>query len=234
MWRRKQQCLKTCTDTNLILIAKISKINKTFTTNMLHQIEEFWKWFIKNESRLWNHTSDNRYDIISEIQEKLAFASDSEEYGIALEFSNITAPKKRLEISADGVVELFDIIIQIVESAPKLDKWEFVAFRQPIPAPFTLNFNDLEFDTSKMVFLPYENEDGELNLVIFGENFKTYNETDLFHYGLITIDNLIGEYNCVTKVKGYDFVDNDEIGDNEVLPLNELPVFIEDYYLEKK
>lgn len=190
---------------------------------MKQKIIGFWDWFCKNEQRFLNGSNEN----LLEIQDKLEFASNSEEYGIALEFSEPTEQIKRLEISADGVRELFDIVKQIVEMAPSLNNWEFVAFRQPIPTPFCLRFENMEFDTSKMFFLPYKDANDELNLVIFGDNFKGYNENELFHYGLTTIDNLIGEYNCVTKVSGYDFVDKIEIGDNEVYPLEELPKFLE-------
>jgi hypothetical protein len=204
---------------------------------MKEDIQKFWTWFVQNEQRFWNYDRDNSHDYLHEIQEQLAFASDSDEYTIALEFAEISDTKKRLEISADGVKELFDAVIQIAEAAPELDNWEFVAFRQPALLPFSLNHNNMEFDTSKMFFLPYEDEEGELNLAIYGENFKTYrekNETDFYHYALITIDNVIGEYNCVMRVKGYDFLDTSETDDNDVHPIEELPDFIEYYYSQKE
>ncbi len=194
------------------------------------QIFEFWNWFSINEKRFWEQSDKNAHEFLNEIQQKLDFASDSEEYEIALESSQLKGLKKRLEISADGVIELFDVVIKIVERAPKLNYWEIVAFRQPIPTPFCLRFNDLEFDTSKMYYLAYNDDSDELNLVVFGDNFKKYDENKLFLYGLTTIDNLIGEYNCVTKIKGYDFLDVEEIGDNNVYPLEQLPEFLEEYY----
>lgn len=197
------------------------------------QIADFWAWFSKNEKRFWNYNENNSHDYLNEIQQRLAFASDSDEYGIALEFCELSDAKKRLEISADGVIELFDTVVKIVNLAPKFDNWEIVAFRQPTPAPFRLTFNDMEFDTSKMQFLPYTNDNEELNIAVFGDNFKKYDEGNLFLYGLTTIDNLIGEYDCVTKIKGYDFLDKDEIGDNKVYPLEQLPGFLEDYYSKR-
>ena len=202
---------------------------------MKQRIQQFWSWFLENEKHFWNYNQENCDDYLSEILEHLDFASDSDEYGIALEFYKVSPEKKRLEISADGVQELFDIIIQIANLSPKLENWDFVAFRQPLPAPFCLEFQNMKFDTTKMRFHPYQDDLHELHIVVFGDNFEEYkenNEGQFFHYGLITIDNLIGEYNCVMKIKGYDFVDINQIGEHVVYPLNELPKYIEDYYKE--
>jgi hypothetical protein len=200
---------------------------------MKKKIDHFWTWFVENEKRFWDYNEENSHDYLIEIQEQLEFARDKEGNGFALEFSEVSPSVKRLEISPDGVQELFDRTIEVVEAAPHLENWEFVAFRQPIPAPFSLQYQNMEFDTAKMFFLAYEDEDDELNLTIFGEKFDEYkkeNENQFYHYGLTTIDNLIGEYNCVMRVKGYDFLDVSEVGDQEVYPLDELPEFLSDYY----
>lgn len=203
---------------------------------MKKEIEKFWNWFIENEQRFWNYNEDNSHDYLTEIQERLEFLRTEEDNGVALEFAEVSDTVKRLEISADGIKELFEPILQLVEAAPQPDNWQFVAFRQPANLPFCLKYKEMEFETSKMFFLPYEDENGELNLAIYGDGFKKYeeqNETEFFQYALTTIDNVIGEYDCVMRVKGYDFLDASEIGDNEVHPLEELSDFIEYYYLQK-
>lgn len=203
---------------------------------MKQQIDEFWKWFIKNEKRFWNYNEENSHDLLAEIQEHLSFITHDDST-VGLEFAEILDSIKRLEISADGVKELFDPIIELVEAAPELSNWEFVAFRQPSPMPFRLEYDEMAFDTAKMFFLPYEDEDGNLNLAIYGENFKQYREKDenaFYHYGLTTIDNVIGEYDCVMRVTSYDFLDVTEIGEEEVYALENLPDFIEDYYSEEE
>lgn len=203
---------------------------------MKKQIDEFWKWFVKNEKRFWNYNEENSHELLAELQQQLSFINHDDST-VALEFAEIIDTIKRLEISADGVKELFDPIIELVEAAPELSNWEFVAFRQPAPIPFTLKYDDMEFDTSRMYFLPYEDEEGNLNLAIYGENFKQYREKDenaFYHYGLTTIDNVIGEYDCVMRVHSYDFLDVSEIGDDDVYALENLPDFIDDYYSEKE
>lgn len=200
---------------------------------MKKKIDHFWQWFVENEKRFWAYNDENSHDLLTEIQQQLEFARDNEGNGFALEFRELSPHIKRLEISPDGVQELFDRTIEVVEAAPSLGNWEFAAFRQPIPAPFSLQYKNMEFDTAKMSFLAYEDEDDELNLTIFGENFDEYkkeNENEFLHYALTTIDNLIGEYNCVMRVKGYDFMDVSDIGEQEVYPLDELPGFLSDYY----
>jgi hypothetical protein len=195
-------------------------------------IIEFWNWFSLHAKRFWNYNQENSHLFLTEIQERLAFVTETHESGLALEFAEISDSIKRLEVSADGVIDLFDTVIRIVELAPDLENWEFAAFRQPVETPFCLEFEDMVFDTSKMFFFPYENEHDELNVAVFGENFKNYEENNLFLYGLTTIDNLIGEYDCVTKIKGYDFLDIEEMAEYETYPLEDLPDFLNSYYSE--
>lgn len=200
---------------------------------MKKQIREFWKWFSENEKRFWNYNENNSHNFLLEIQEKLSFCKDQDDNEFSLEFAEVSPEIKRLEISPNAVVELFDPVMKIVNAAPEIAGWQFVAFRQPSPMPFALHFQKMEFDTANMSFQPFEDDDDELNLTIYGEGFSKYlkeNETEFYHYALTTINNAIGEYNCVMRVKGYDFLDTSEIGDEEVYPLEELPDFLEGYY----
>ena len=60
------------------------------------------------------------------------------------------------------------------------------------------------------------------------DGFGNHENDTLTHYGLIMIDNLIGEYDCVTKVRYYDFQDLSQESQKEgLLPLSQLRAFID-------
>ena len=192
-------------------------------------IKEFWNWFSEHEERLFDFESEKGDEIMSEIKAQLNKA----EPDLTIEANVVKDGKRQLEISADGDTDKFDNVKAVVAEAPPLTKWQVVAFRQPIRESFVLNFGNIELDTSKLFFLPFE-EDGNLDLVIFGEGFKDYDEEELVEFGFIMMDNILGEYDSATKVRYYDFADVSEAEDKEELnPLDELPDFIEWYQSQK-
>ena len=119
------------------------------------------------------------------------------------------------------------MVEQIVSQAPSMQGWEVVAFRQPIKADFSLECGDLELTPSELFFQPFE-EDGALDIIVYGQGFSEQEEDQLSYHGLILIDNLIGEYDCVTQVRHYDFQELPDEQEREGLrPLSQLPSFIE-------
>src|SRR5689334_16024641 len=69
---------------------------------------------------------------------------------------------------------------------------------------------------------------GALDVIVYGSGFDDQDKDDLSYHGLIMIDNLIGEYNCVTQVRHFDFQElPDEQDKEDLLPLSQLASFIE-------
>lgn len=192
-------------------------------------ISAFWDWFTEHQERLFHINEENQGEILHEI---IAVLKDIHP-GLCIEISSIGGEKRRLEISANGDIEIFDLVQQVVEAAPAYRQWDIVAFRQPTEGGFVLTFGDLVLDTARMFFLPYE-EEGFIDIVIYGENFRQYEQQLIAEYGLIVMDNLLGEYDSATKVRYYEFEDISEAGAEELYPLEALPLFLEDYYAERK
>ena len=185
-------------------------------------ISEFWAWFdsykrgIDDAGSPQDHHLDQILQRISKIEPELAVELAVREDGV-----------KQMTISPDGVRERFQIVEQIVSQAPSMEGWEIVAFRQPIGADFSLRCGDLELTPSELYFLPLE-EDGALDIIVFGQGFDDQDKDDLGYHGLIMIDSLIGEYDCVMQVRHYDFQElPDEREREDLLPLSQLPAFID-------
>ena len=184
-------------------------------------ISEFWAWFDSYKSGVDDAVpwQDEQLD---EILERISRI----EPGLAVELAVREDGIKEMTISPDGVRERFDIVEQIVSQAPSLEGWEVVAFRQPVRGDFSLRCGDLELTPSELYFLPLE-EDGALDVIVYGSGFDDQEKDDLSYHGLIMIDNLIGEYDCVTQIRHYDFQElPDEQGRDGLLPLSQLPSFI--------
>lgn len=184
-------------------------------------ITEFWAWFLSYRDQIGSATLPDGLHL-DEIVEHIGRI----EPGLAVEISGREDGVKEMAVSADGVRELFPIVEQIVSQAPSMEGWEVIAFRQPVKGDFSLQCDDLELRPSALHFQPIE-EDGALDIIVYGQGFSDRDRDQLSYYGLIMMDNLLGEYDCVTQVRHYDFQElPDEKDRDGLLPLSELPSFI--------
>lgn len=186
------------------------------------RISAFWAWFDSYKRDIDDATPPQEHHLDA-ILEHLG----SIEPGLAVELSGREDGVKEITISPDGVRERFQIVEQIVSQAPSMEGWEVIAFRQPVGGDFSLRCGDLELTPSELYFQPIE-EDGALDVIVYGHGFGDQDGDELSYHGLIMIDNLIGEYDCVMHVRYYDFQELPDEADREgLLPLSQLAAFID-------
>lgn len=190
------------------------------------QIEEFWTWFVAHRSEFEAVTPKDSNDILITIGERLRTISD----GLVAEMSPAAEGSRELTISAEGDRRKFPIVKEIVSKAPKLDGWVFTAFRQPAKKDFILTAEGIEYDTSKMFFVPLV-EGKQFDLIVYTDNLDEKDEDRAFRFGMVVMDNFLGEYDAATKVRRYGFRDLNNLKDrSELRKLNELPKFIDEFH----
>lgn len=190
------------------------------------KIDTFWTWFVENKKSFEQIDSTNRDEKLNLILAKV----HNIEGGLSIEISKETEGIRELTISPEGDRGKFQIVKDIVNKVPKIPGWTVVAFRQPLNFDFSLEYEDITFRPSEMFFHPLINDDS-LDLIIYAKNISRHDENKVTLYGLITMDNLLGEYDCVIKVRHYDFQDLDEEKDKSKLkPLTELKAFVADFH----
>ncbi len=196
------------------------------------KIDIFWKWFIENKAKYENLPDqgpelDERLDLIISQLRKI-------EDGLAVEISREFQGMRDIVISAEGDRSKFPIVQAIVSKAPKIDKWTVTAFRQRAAEGFSLRVGDIEFAPAKMFFDPIIDGDS-LDVIVYAENLSKHDYNEAAYYGLITLDNVLGEYDCVMKVRHYDFRDTRELPKKHDLKhLTELPKFVDDFHSARK
>lgn len=192
-------------------------------------IKQFWDWFTNQQSTLRKIT-DGDYDLIDNILNELRKIQT----GLAVEFEK-NEDLIIMTISADGVEDNFDVVKEIVDNAPKIDNWDFVAFRQPVPREkinsVTITIKGITLDPKALWFRALREEDN-LYVQIFSDVLTEDNRGDISYGCLMLLDNLIGEYDCVTKVKAYEFYNLNEANDfkDDLDPLTEIRDFLDNYY----
>ncbi len=193
-------------------------------------IDNFWKWFHENQKRLRGFESDpEKYlaellDRVKKIRRGLAIELELPNNGII----NMT-------ISADGVKELFPLVDSIVAKAPKIDGWKFIAFRQRLTKEqltgVKVQAGPLQLDPSQMRFFPLVEKD-KLDIIVYVKGITEDNYNHVAYGGLLLLDNLLGEYDCATKVRSYDFHDMPVKKEDldGTLPLFELAAYIDKFH----
>ncbi len=167
-------------------------------------VEGFWKWFEKNEQELRSFPQNPDYHLnrilkqLQKIEKNLA---------VELEPARKGSPPI-MTISADGVRENFPIVQEFISNAPVLEHWKFVAFRQRMSKDqikgMVLRSQDFELNPMEMRFAPISDRDN-LDIILYTKGVNAVNYEQVAYGGLLLVDNILGEYDCVTKVRSYDF-----------------------------
>lgn len=192
----------------------LNKVNKS-------KVEKFWDWFVSNSEKLYINLQKDQQNQLSVIEEKLHLVNEN------LAFQLAGAGKDgRYEfiISADGIKDLIEPVLDLTEKAPKLDKWKITAFRQRADDFEEIDFGDFKILSSDIYFKDID-EGNKTGLVLFIKNFQ--NTKRFIGAVFILLDVKLGEYDVMTKIGSIDFRDLDEADIKLHKPLKELPKFID-------
>lgn len=196
--------------------------------NNMEKVEKFWQWFQDHNEQLiaLGDLQDNeRTSLLDTLQRQLTAYCD----GLVFEMGEATANGRTLTFSAEGDTDLFRYVVELVDNAPDLDWWEFVAFKQPMGTELKVRFDRYLFDTRKMHFMQLEcdEEPDMLGLRIAVEGGE--NQEEDFQVGVyVTLEALMGEFDCATLVGYMETVPVPAEPFKEGFnPLDDLPRFVE-------
>ncbi len=200
----------------------------------MEKVEKFWQWFQEHNEELialGDLEDKQREQLLNALQYQLNKYCD----GLAYEMGESTANGRTLTFTAEGDTDLFLYVVELVDNAPDLDWWEFVAFKQPMGTELKVRFDKMLFDTSKMYFQQLEcvEEPEMLGLRIAVADGQRQDED--FQVGVyVTLEALMGEFDCATLIGYMETVPlPDEPFKNGFQHLDDLPKFVE-WFKEKR
>ncbi len=194
----------------------------------MHDVNLFWNWFSDNNERLTmlgDLDEKEQQSLLEELQEQL----DAYCEGLTYEMGEPTPSGRTLTFSAEGDMDLFRYVVELVDNAPDLDWWEFVAFKQPKGTDLKVTFDKYHFETKKMYFMQLESEEEPdiLGIRVALPN-PVADDDDQLVGVYVTLEALIGEFDCATLIGYLDTCDvPDEPFKAGFRPLDDLPEFIE-------
>ena len=187
--------------------------------------EKFWDWFGKNQKRYYEQVEnlEIREDLFNELSTELKKVHSS----LVFEFSPIHENKVReFTISAEGVKEVFPIVLKLIDNAPKIDKWQFNAFRQRIPGNgIKLNFGNFTIGYDD-IFFRYTEDNGKLGIELNIRDFEK-NNGHIQNAVYILLDSLLGEYDVTMGIGWIDWVKLEEENIPKLNPLINLRTLID-------
>ena len=168
----------------------------------MHDVNLFWNWFSDNNERLTmlgDLDEKEQQSLLEELQEQL----DAYCEGLTYEMGEPTPSGRTLTFSAEGDMDLFRYVVELVDNAPDLDWWEFVAFKQPKGTDLKVTFDKYRFETKQMYFMQLESEEEPdiLGVRVALPN-PVADDDDQLVGVYVTLEAMIGEFDCSTLI-GY-------------------------------
>lgn len=200
----------------------------------MEKTEKFWQWFQDHNEQLislGDLDEKGRRGLEEELQNKLTEYCD----GLTCDMGEATADGRTLTFTAEGDTDLFRYVVELVDAAPDLDWWQFVAFKQPLGTDLRVRFDKMLFETKKMYFqqLECEEEPEMLGLRIAVADGQRQDED--FQVGVyVTLEALLGEFDCATVIGYMETVPvPEEPFKSGFQPLDDLPQFV-DWFKRKR
>jgi hypothetical protein len=188
----------------------------------------FWEWFTSLENSFY-HIEEYQEELLPEALERITRIHPD----LVFEIGPVVEGKREFVVSANGVKDAFSAVIELVDAAPKLAKWDFVAFRKrKNPQDIRIQYEDLEL-TPDDIFFSYEFADGKFELNLYLADFKP-KDKPLAHLVMIMLDNVLGEYDVEMKLHTITLHKlNVELSAESLYELRDLPAIVDQCFYRR-
>ena len=177
----------------------------------MKSITLFWDWIRYNEQTLRNLRNEK-----PAVQKMFIYWLDKHLHNYCEQIESILMfpanenEPTQLVISASGNPEYFDQVTTLIENAPKLRNWKFVAFIQPsqsidemeagLDKPYV--FKDIELKASELKFMPFQYDDvKKIDMIVYLKNFTVHcTNKNLLSVVFIIMQDIIGEKSLFENV----------------------------------
>jgi hypothetical protein len=204
---------------------------------MEEQAKIFWEWFEKNHyAYLFIHQvdDDERVRLLDNFTEQLHEYCEFVWFEMGGEPNDIYD----LTFTAEGNSEYFLEVTTLIELAPSMMDWKFIAFKQPYYDDFTIQVDDISLRKMDIWFMPMDNEENsrELGICVYTpvyETFKDHEWYPILVYKLL--DTILGEIGFALGISfvAYAHLPEDP-EDEELLPIQELPSYVKWFHTQFK
>ncbi|MDR0546274.1 MAG: DUF695 domain-containing protein, partial [Dysgonamonadaceae bacterium] len=201
----------------------------TIETNLNKKYSEFWNWFEKNENKFYKIVEGNKMEKIEEeffnpLSGKLSEIRNGYFYLTGMIDENTA----ELIISAEGNINNFVFVEELVKAAPDLPNWKFTALKPEMPMDgFAIDMNSYRFEKNNLYF--YSNDDenypDEITLTLVHDDLTEANKGDISHGIYVFLDNFLGEFYFATTIDNIHFIEKSK-AEKQLIPIEKLKSFL--------
>ena len=205
----------------------------------------FWDWIRYNEQTLRNLRDEK-----PAVQKMFIYWLDKHLHNYCEQLESILMfpanenEPTQLVISASGNPEYFDQVTTLIENAPKLRNWKFVAFIQPsqsidemeagLDKPYV--FKDIELKASELRFMPFQYEDvKKIDMIVYLKNFTVHcNNKNLLNVVFIILHDIIGEKSLFENINFVELAQHPINESNNFIYLYDLQFYLDEINKKSK
>lgn len=206
----------------------------------MKSITQFWDWIRYNEQSLRNLRNEK-----PAAQKMFIFWLDKHLHNYCEHLESILMfpanenDPTQLVISASGNPEYFDQVTTLIENAPLLKNWKFVAFIQPsqsidemeagLDKPYV--FKDINLKASELKFMPFEYEGvKKIDMIVYLKNFTVHcTNKNLLHVVFIIMQDIIGEKSLFENINFVELAQLPKQEDDELIYLYDLQLYLDEH-----
>jgi hypothetical protein len=190
---------------------------------------KFWDWFQKNEAQYFflNQISDDdeKENLLETFLEHLHSYCDH----LFFEIGGLPDEKQDLIITAEGDTDYFAQVELLINTAPLLEHWNFIAFK-PARQDYTIEYNNITLDPNTLWFIPLNsnNNPQKIGIRLYADEYDETEEEDFLTASYLVLDNVLGEKSNALDI-GYVEIKNLSSVSNrdDLIELGKLPKYIE-------
>jgi hypothetical protein len=188
--------------------------------------EMFWTWFGENQSTFYEIEEMYDKDLYMQLQSKLREFHPQLSFQIGGKIGDNT---RTLTITANGILENFSKVEELVSQAPIFQNWNITAFKPADGFEIKVNVGGIIFDPKKLRFVPIELvEYPDLSAIRVYMPEYDEEKIELFKIGMhALLEACLGEKEAATKINYVD-IQNYPLSPEEY-QLSEDFIYIEKY-----